>query len=118
MVEEKMAKDSEKSSRPSAPDAEDSKPDQDGQSDNTTAVMDFIERLDEQEKMLVLLQNELYEGSWQAMLNDLRNRLEGKPYIFKLANRIRDDIARIEKIMAFEENLQVKLSDFIRPPTT
>ena len=73
-------------------------------------------QLVEEERMLIILQGELYEHSWQAMLNDLRNRLEGKPYIFKLAHRIQDDINRIEKLKDFEEKHQVKLSDFVKPP--
>lgn len=66
--------------------------------------------------MLVVLQSQLYQGSWQGMLNDLRNRLDGKPYIFKLANRIREDIERIEKLLEFEKKNNVKLSDFVKPP--
>ena len=50
------------------------------------------------------------------MLDDLRNRLEGKPYIFKLAHRIQDDIARIEKLKTLEEDHNVKLADFVKPP--
>jgi len=86
--------------------------------DQKSKVDQFVEMLSEQDKMLVLLQAELYDNSWQAMLDDLKNRLEGKPYIFKLANRIQDDIARIEKLLTFEKDNQVKLSDFVKPPTS
>ncbi|MBN1846335.1 MAG: hypothetical protein JW810_11670 [Sedimentisphaerales bacterium] len=82
----------------------------------TDLTEDFVARLSEQERMLVLLQSELYEHSWQAMLNDLRNRLDGKPFIFKLAHRIQDDITRIEKLQAFEREHNVKLSDYVKPP--
>ncbi|KPK74279.1 MAG: hypothetical protein AMJ79_14605 [Phycisphaerae bacterium SM23_30] len=82
----------------------------------TDVAKDIIEKLTEEERMLVILQSELYEHSWQAMLDDLHNRLEGKPYIFKLANRIQDDIARIEKLKAFEEEHNIKLADLITPP--
>ncbi len=84
--------------------------------DTTAQTQEFVSRLTEQERMLILLHRELYENSWQAMLNDLRNRLDGKPYIFKLANRIEDDIARIEKLQSFEREHNVKLSDFVEPP--
>lgn len=80
----------------------------------TVSAEEFLSRLTEEERMLVLLHRELYENSWQAMLNDLRNRLDGKPYIFKLASRIQDDIARIEKLQSFERENNVKLSDFIK----
>jgi len=82
----------------------------------STLAREYIDRLTQEERMLILLQRELYENSWLAMLNDLRNRLDGKPFIFKLASRIQDDIARIEKLQAFEQEHNVKLSDFIKPP--
>lgn len=80
-------------------------------------VATFVSQLSEEERMLVLLQQELYDGSWEAMLSDLSNRLDGRPYIFKLASRIQDDIARIEKLRAFEEEQGVRLSDYVEPPT-
>lgn len=91
-------------------------PGQEGQ-DPAAQTRAFVVQLDDEERMLVLLQSELYDGSWEAMLADLGNRLEGKPYIFKLANRIRDDIARIEKLKNYEEKHLVKLADFIEKPT-
>ena len=78
----------------------------------------FVAQLTEQERMLVVLQNRLYEGSWQAMIKDLQNRLKGRPYIFKLANRIRDDIERIAKLQEFENSRNLKLSDLVKPPVT
>ena len=66
--------------------------------------------------MLVLLKKELYDGSWDTMLTDLRRRLDGKPYILKLANRIEEDIARIEQLSDFEKSHHTNLSDFVNPP--
>ena len=88
---------------------------QDGQLQQV--VKKFIAKLSEEERMLVLLQGELYEGSWEAMLEDLENRLEGRPYIFKLVNRIRDDIERIHSLQKFEEKHNLRLSDYIQPPS-
>jgi hypothetical protein len=87
-----------------------------GQTGGCEEAARFVERLSEEERMLVLLQGQLYEGDWGAMLGDLENRLEGRPYIFKLANRIRDDVARIQKLRDFEQKHQVNLGDFVRPP--
>jgi len=50
------------------------------------------------------------------MLDDLRNRLDGKPYIFKLANRISDDIERIEQLIKFETDNGVDLSKYVELP--
>jgi hypothetical protein len=48
------------------------------------------------------------------MLEDLQNRLEGKPYIFKLANRIKDDVERIGILQEFEKAHGIDLSDYIK----
>jgi len=63
------------------------------------------------EKDLVLLRDELYGGSWDDMLADLRNRMAGKPYIFKLVNRIQQDIDTIERLRAMEKEKGVNLRD-------
>ena len=68
----------------------------------------------DEERMLVILRQELYEGSWDEMVADLKARLGGKPYIFKLASRIEDDLVRIEKLREFEADASVDLSKFIK----
>jgi hypothetical protein len=77
------------------------------------AAKKFAESLGPEEKMLITLREELYEGSWDDMIADLRNRLEGKPYVFKLASRIEADLARIERLRNFEEKNNVSLSEYI-----
>ena len=72
----------------------------------------FIAQLTDEERMLIHLQKELYEYSWDAILTDLFNRLEGRPYVFKLPNKVRDDIPRIKKLRSYEEQYDIKLSDF------
>jgi hypothetical protein len=85
-----------------------------GAADKT--VSDFIKNLTEEQRMLIVLKAQLYSGSWEPMLDDLRNRLTGKPYIFKLANRIQDDIERIEQLSAFEAEHNVNLTDYVDLP--
>lgn len=77
------------------------------------AVTDYVNGLSEEHKMLVALKTQLYEGSWEPMLDDLRNRLAGKPYIFKLVHRIQDDIERIEEMRGFEAEHKVDLADYV-----
>ena len=77
------------------------------------AVSDFVNGLSGEQRMLVVLKSQLYGGSWEPMLDDLRNRLTGKPYIFKLANRIHDDIERIERMQAFEAEHNLDLADYV-----
>lgn len=76
-------------------------------------VNDFVAILSDEHRMLVILKAQLYGGTWEPMLDDLRNRLEGKPYIFKLANRIKDDIERIEKMRKFEQEHNIDLADYV-----
>lgn len=64
--------------------------------------------------MLVRLREELYSGSWERMLADLKDRLKGRPYIFKLVNRIQDDISRIEKLQDYEKKHNVNLAEFLK----
>lgn len=77
------------------------------------AVADYVGRLSDEHKMLVALKSQLYGGSWELMLDDLRNRLAGKPYIFKLVHRIQDDIERIEEMRKFEAEHRMDLADYV-----
>lgn len=74
----------------------------------------FVEALPREERMLVVLKRELYEGNWDEMVADLEARLAGRPYIFKLAHRIEDDLERIRRLRAFEERHGVDLSEYVK----
>jgi len=76
-------------------------------------VAQFVERLTREERMLIVLKRELYDGSWDGMVADLEARLQGRPYVFKLANRIGDDLERIGRLQAFEVEEGVDLSDLV-----
>jgi len=78
------------------------------------AVSDFVDGLSDEHRMLVVLKAQLYDGTWEPMLDDLQNRLAGKPYIFKLANRIQDDIRRIEEMQEFEAEHNIDLADYVK----
>jgi len=73
----------------------------------------FVAGLTSEERVLVVLKHELYEGNWDEMLLDLRARLEGRPYIFKLVNRIEDDIDRIDRMKAFEDKYDTDLCEYV-----
>jgi len=87
----------------------------DSSGDATTeeAVRSYVKGLSDEHRMLVVLKAKLYDGSWQPMLEDLRNRLAGKPYIFKLVNRIKDDIERIEQMQKFEAEHGIDLAGYV-----
>jgi len=76
-------------------------------------VSEYVKKLSEEHRMLVVLKAQLYAGCWEPMLDDLQNRLAGKPYIFKLANRIEDDVQRIKEMREFEQKHRVDLADYV-----
>jgi hypothetical protein len=79
------------------------------------AIRRYVDHLSHEEKLLVVLKRELYEGQWEHMLSDLQDRLEGRPYIFKLVNRITEDIERIRQLAAFEREHAIDLADYVAP---
>ena len=77
-------------------------------------VQQFVGALNREERMLVVLKRELYEGDWDEMVADLQARLEGRPYIFKLAHRITDDLERIGRLRQFEQSTGVDLGEYVQ----
>ncbi len=78
-----------------------------------SAVSAYVENLDNEHRMLVVLKLQLYGGDWKPMLDDLKNRLVGKPYIFKLTTRINDDVERIREMREFEKAHGIDLADYV-----
>ncbi|MCZ7646850.1 MAG: hypothetical protein M5U26_16435 [Planctomycetota bacterium] len=78
----------------------------------------FVERLEPFERVLIELKETLYEGSWDRVLDDLRARLDGRPYLFKLGQTIARDIAAIERMRAYERRHGLELTDWIRKPNS
>ncbi len=76
-------------------------------------VGQFVAHLEPPERMLIVLKRELYEGRWEPMIADLKARLEGRPYVFKLANRIEDDLRRIDHLSGFEKLHKIDLADYV-----
>ncbi len=74
----------------------------------------FLASLSADERVLLELRDELYGGSWERFLRDLRSRLDKKPYIFRLVNRIQDDIQRVEKLSEYERQHRVNLADYLK----
>ncbi len=85
------------------------KPSQGKESEIQALVVSFTP----EEKMLIDIREELYDGDWEELLADLVARLEGKPYIFKLATQIEEDLVRIQKLRAFEAEHDINLRDHV-----
>lgn len=76
-------------------------------------VSTFVGDLSPEERQLLILRDELYDGSWDEMRRDLEDRRDGKPFIFALVNKIEEDLERINRIASFEGRAQVNLTDYI-----
>lgn len=74
----------------------------------------FYQSLSPEEEQLLILRDFLYEGHWEEMLQDLRDRQSGKPFIFKLKSRIDEDIQRIERLRSYERAHGVDLGRYLR----
>ena len=82
--------------------------------DSEDKVRQLIMSLTSEERMLVVLKRELYDSNWDDMVADLKARLEGGPYIFKLAHRISDDLERISRLRELEARLGLDLSEYVK----
>ena len=69
----------------------------------------FLTGLTKEDRLLVAIRDELYEGSWEELLEDLEARKNRKPFVVKLASRIEEDLTRVEKLRAFEREHAVDL---------
>ena len=76
-------------------------------------VVQFVNSMPREERMLVVLKRDL---RGQLGRDDRRpqGRLEGRPYIIKLASRIAEDLERIERLREFERRARVDLSDYVK----
>lgn len=66
-----------------------------------------------EERVLVKLRDELYEGSWDEMTRDLEARRDNKPYVFKMASRVADDLARVSRLRKLEVENGLNLADYL-----
>ncbi|MFN7182228.1 MAG: hypothetical protein ACK4NF_06085 [Planctomycetota bacterium] len=77
-------------------------------------IEEFVKNLTDEDKLLLILRNELYESSWDLFKKDLENRKKGKPYIFKLMKRIEEDLERIKRLQQFEKKYNINLFEYIK----
>ncbi|MGE3166031.1 MAG: hypothetical protein AB7O52_14085 [Planctomycetota bacterium] len=76
-------------------------------------LREFVDGLSPADVQLLVLRDELYDGSWVEMQRDLQARRSGKPFIFALVNKIEEDLERIERLSSFEARFQVDLADYV-----
>ena len=73
----------------------------------------FASSLSREERLLVVLRDEIYGGSWRRIRKDLTDRLKGRPYVLKLAGRIEEDLKRIKKIAEYEKTHEIDIAEFV-----
>jgi len=74
---------------------------------------EYFRKLPREDVQLLALRAILYEGSWDDMTRDLEARRDGKPHVFKLHNRIEEDLDRIQKLMAYEAQHGIDLGKYV-----
>jgi len=81
----------------------------------------LIRHLTDEEKMLLTIRDELYEGDWDLMIQDLRDRLTGRPHVFEIcppSERLRDTIdghlRLIERLRSLERQYETDLGAWVR----
>lgn len=80
-----------------------------------STIQKLMATLTPEDWLLVRLRDELYGGRWEEMQTDLESRLRGEPYIFKLVNRIQDDLQRMSRLRSLEVEFQVRLAEHLPP---
>jgi len=75
---------------------------------------EFARSLDEPSRLLLAVRDKLYGGDWGLMEADLEDRLHDRPYIFRLASRIQDDLARLRAMREFEASQHVDLGEYVQ----
>ena len=72
--------------------------------------------LGEEQRMLLRVRDELYEGQWALFVKDLEARLAGEPHVFQIgpaSDRLKETIAThlrlIEELRTMEAELGVDL---------
>ncbi len=62
---------------------------------------------------MLALKDLLYEGSWDEIEIDLKARKDNKPYVVKLDSRIDEDLLRIERLRAYEDEKGIDLGQYL-----
>ena len=74
---------------------------------------EFVRSLGPDDTLVVRMRDELYGGVWERMEQDLEARRKGRPYVFRLVNRIEEDLERIRRLRAYEQAHGINLRDVL-----
>ncbi len=74
---------------------------------------EYFRSLTQAEVQLLALREVLYDASWEEMIRDLEARRDGRPFVFKLRNRIDEDLERIRKLSVYEREHNTHLGKYV-----
>lgn len=77
------------------------------------ALGDFLAKATDADRMLLDVLEILYVGRWEDLLEDLQAASQGKPHVFKIADRVQEDLARARKMWELETKYGVRLRSLI-----
>ncbi|MCX7804447.1 MAG: hypothetical protein N3A38_04570 [Planctomycetota bacterium] len=77
---------------------------------------EYVAGIQEHEKVLILVKEELYGGSWARLEADLQARLAGKPYLFKIKTGrvLQRDLEAVRRMRKYEEAKGCDLAKILR----
>ncbi|MBI4615656.1 MAG: hypothetical protein HY720_18710 [Planctomycetes bacterium] len=71
---------------------------------------EFVKSLSSEDTLLIRLAEDLFDGNWNAMIEDIRDRHAGRPYLFDIGHeRLADHLNRIERLRDYETQHRIKL---------
>jgi len=82
--------------------------------DDSRSPREFFASLSESDRMLITVRDELYDGCWDTMIEDITNRMKGQPFLFKFVNRAEKDIQSIKRMRAYERRHNINLNMFFK----
>jgi len=68
-----------------------------------TIIFKKLAAFDKHDAMLISIRNSVYGGDWEPMIKHLKQNILTTSYMIKLANKMRDDLNRIDGLMELEE---------------
>jgi hypothetical protein len=77
------------------------------------ALREFLATLDDRDRMLLDVLDVLYVGRWEDLVEDLQAARDGRPYVFKVAEHIEDDLKRVRRMHEAEKIFSVRLKSLL-----
>ena len=69
-----------------------------------TIIFKKLAAFDKHDATLVSIRNNIYDGDWDRMITHLKRNIDTKSYMFKMANKMREDLMRIEGLVELDDD--------------